>query len=85
MRAPQGRRIHGAADAAGVFLPGVTPAGAGGEDGSEAVLAEQVQGRRSQEASEVRAGAAADVADAWGDTPRSIAQKKGMESVLALM
>ena len=33
----------------------------------------------------LRAGAAADVADAWGDTPRSIAQNKGMQSVLALM
>ena len=26
-----------------------------------------------------------DVADAWGDTPRSIAQKKGLQKVLALM
>ena len=33
----------------------------------------------------LRAGAAADVADAWGDTPWSIAQSKGMQSVLALM
>ena len=27
----------------------------------------------------------ADIADAWGDTPRSIAEKKGLKKVLALM
>ena len=27
----------------------------------------------------------ADIADAWGDTPRSIAKKKGLKKVLALM
>ena len=33
----------------------------------------------------LRAGAHADVQDDWGDTPRSIAEKKGMSNVLALM
>ena len=27
----------------------------------------------------------ADIADAWGDTPRSIAENKGLKKVLALM
>ena len=29
--------------------------------------------------------ASADVADAWGDTPRAIAQKKGLPRVITLM
>lgn len=33
----------------------------------------------------LRAGARADVADDWGDTPLSIAQKQGMKEALALM
>jgi len=33
----------------------------------------------------LRAGAHTDVTDAWGDSPLSIAQKKGMAEVLALM
>jgi ankyrin repeat protein len=33
----------------------------------------------------LRAGARSDVADDWGDTPLSIAQKKGLKEVLALM
>ena len=33
----------------------------------------------------LRAGARADIADDWGDTPLSIAEKKGMGTVLALM
>ena len=33
----------------------------------------------------LRAGARHDVADDWGDSPYSIAQKKGLASVLALM
>ena len=34
----------------------------------------------------LRAGSSsADVADAWGDTPRAIAQKKGLQKALALM
>ena len=33
----------------------------------------------------LRAGARADIADDWGDTPLSIAEKKGMDTVLALM
>ena len=34
----------------------------------------------------LRAGSrSADVADAWGDTPRALAQKKGLQKALALM
>ena len=33
----------------------------------------------------LRYGAAADVRDDWGDTPRSTAQAKGMDRVLAMM
>ena len=33
----------------------------------------------------LRAGALADVKDDWGDTPRAVAQKKGLVKVLALM
>ena len=33
----------------------------------------------------LRAGARADIADDWGDTPLSIAEKNGMDTVLALM
>ena len=33
----------------------------------------------------LRFGAAVDVEDDWGDTPRSIAQAKGMDRVLAMM
>jgi hypothetical protein len=33
----------------------------------------------------LRASARADVTDDWGDSPLSIAQKKGLGSVLALM
>ena len=33
----------------------------------------------------LRAGARADVMDRFGDTPKSLAQQKGLEDVLALM
>ena len=33
----------------------------------------------------LRAGARADVVDRFGDTPKSLAQQKGLEDVLALM